>query len=52
VGKKAAGARGYGRAEDKGLSAREEGEGEYGGFEFPSVLTKAKLLRLPLAKHL
>jgi hypothetical protein len=31
--------RDYGRAEDEGVSAREEGEGEYGGRAFPPVLT-------------
>jgi hypothetical protein len=31
--------RDYGRAEDEGVSAREEGEGGYGGWDFPPVLT-------------
>jgi hypothetical protein len=42
--------RDYGRAVDEGVSAREEGEGGYGGFDLPPVLTY--LLRLHLAKHL
>lgn len=39
-----------GRAEGKGVRAREEGEGGYEGWSFLSVLTL--LLRLHLAKHL
>ena len=39
VRRKHAGAEEYGRAEDEGVSAREEGEGGYGGWDFPPVLT-------------
>jgi hypothetical protein len=46
VRRKHAGAEEYSRAEDEGVSAREEGEGEYGGWDFPPIL------RLYLVKHL
>ena len=39
VRRKHAGAEEYGRAEDEGVSARKEGEGGYGGWDFPPVLT-------------